>query len=421
MANLKGTKEMKKILFLAESVSLAHVGRPLVLANWAHQNNMDVHFACAEEGLVKTKANTNAFATYPLHTIDGSLFYERVNKGKFFYTQNELNKYVEEESKLIKEINPDLVVSDFRLTSSISASLANKPLLNLSNAYWSPNYSCPFPAPNAGIFKLLSQKQSDFVFNLIRPVAFKVFGKELNQVRAKFGLDMKSDFRKLYTDGTYTAYMDMPDFVNIDKLPENHFYLGPIVWSPELENEKLSLDDNKYVYISMGSTGENAVLPMIIKSILKNKYKIILSGVNAEEAKILYATIPQLKNNSVIKPLIQAEKVLNKCHLTICHGGSGTAYQSLSHGTPVMCFPKNPDQALVAMALKAKNIGRYLSLKNSTQTNIDSILQECLHNEVLKQNAQNYSKKISLWNTENRWVQFLNKFKTARKSVKVIA
>lgn len=412
---------MKKILFLAESVSLAHVGRPLVLANWAHKNNLEVHFACAEEGLIKTNAKLNSFATHPLLTIEGKLFYDRVNQGKFFYTQNELAKYVEEENKLIKQINPDLIVSDFRLTSAISAFIANKPLLNLSNAYWSPNYSCPFPAPNAGIFKLLSQKYSDFVFNMIRPVAFKVFGKELNQVRAKFGLETKADFRKLYTDGSYTAYMDMPDFVNINKLPDNHFFLGPIVWSPELQDKELHLAEKNNVYISMGSTGDNAILPMIITSILQNGFKIILSGVNEKEAKMLYSSIPKLKGNSIIRPLIQAEKILAKCQLTICHGGSGTVYQSLSHGTPVMCFPKNPDQALVSMALKAKNMGRFLSIKNTTQTNIDANLKECLGNEVLKQNAQNYAKKINQWDTENHWVQFLNKFKTARKSVKVIA
>lgn len=412
---------MKKILFLAESVSLAHVGRPLVLASWAQKNNMEVHFACAEEGLAKTKAKTNSFATHHLHTIEGKTFYDRIEHGKFFYTQNELTKYVEEELKLIKQVNPDLIVSDFRLTASISASLSNKPLLNLSNAYWSPNYSCPFPAPNAGIFKLLSQKSSDFVFNLLRPVAFKVFGKELNQVRKKFGLEKKSDFRKLYTGGTYTAYMDMPDFININKLPENHFYLGPIIWSPQLQNTELNLAEKNNVYISMGSTGDNAIVPMIINSVFKNGYKVILSGVNENESKWLYATIPNLKNNSIVRPLIQAENILDKCLLTVCHGGSGTAYQSLSHGTPIMCFPKNPDQALVAMALKTKNMGRYLSTKNATQTNIDSCIKECLNNEVLKQNAQNYANKITQWNTENHWGQFLNKFKTARKSVKVIA
>lgn len=412
---------MKKILFLAESVSLAHVGRPLVLANWAHKNNMEVHFACDKEGFAKTKSTSHPFITHHLPTINGKLFYERVEQGKFFYTQNELKNYVADERRLIKEINPDLIVADFRLTSAISAELANKPLLNLSNAYWSPNYSCPFPAPNAGFFKLLSQKSSDFVFNMLRPVAFKVFGKELNQVRASFGLDKKSDFRKLYTDGTYSAYMDMPDFVNIKNLPENHFFLGPVVWSPELPNHEYNLPEKNYVYISMGSTGDNALLPMIIKSILKSRFKIILSGVNEMEADTLYATIPQLKNNSIIKPLMQAEKILDKCQLTICHGGSGTVYQSLSHGTPVMCFPKNPDQALVSMALQDKNLGRYLAFKNTNPGNIDTILKECLSNEVLKHNAQNYAQKMQKWNTENRWVQFLNKFKTARKTVKVIA
>jgi UDP:flavonoid glycosyltransferase YjiC (YdhE family) len=39
--------ERKKILFVAEAVTLAHVGRPLALAQMLDRQRYDVHFACA--------------------------------------------------------------------------------------------------------------------------------------------------------------------------------------------------------------------------------------------------------------------------------------------------------------------------------------------------------------------------------------
>jgi UDP:flavonoid glycosyltransferase YjiC (YdhE family) len=106
---------MKKILFLAEAVSLAHVGRPLVLAKWANKYDYEIHFACSAEGLNKTNASPQEFNLHSLTTIRSQLFYDRVNSANFFYTPTELKGYVHEEIQLIKKVNPDLIVSDFRL------------------------------------------------------------------------------------------------------------------------------------------------------------------------------------------------------------------------------------------------------------------------------------------------------------------
>jgi len=410
-----------KILFFAEAVSLAHIGRPLLLAQWAHENGIIVHFASSIKGLQKTNANAFGFTTHPLHTIDENLFYDRVNKGKFFYQKEELKNYIKEEQALILKVKPDLIVSDFRLTVSISAELTGKPHLNLSNSYWSPNYSCKFPAPEIGLFKLLPRGITDIIFNYIRPFAFKFFAKELNQVRESFGLKKKKDFRELYTAGTYTAYMDLPNFINIDQLPENHFFLGPIIWSPKTSRKSYSLTEKNNVYISMGNTGKNDLLLQIIQSVLKNNLNIIISGISTKEKEFLLKTIPELKGKSIIEPLIQAEEILPYCKLTICHGGSGTVYQSIENGVPVLCFPKNPDQGLVSMAVEKKNIGRFLTKKSINKNLINAMIKECISNDLINQNTKSMQKGISNWNSKNRWVMFLNKFKTARKSIKVIA
>ena len=397
-----------KILFLSEAVSLAHVGRPLVLAKWAQGANHEVHFACSEEGLKNTNATTLGFKTYPLFTIKSSLFYERVKKGKFFYRFEDLIKYVEEEKELIRQINPDLIVTDFRLSAPISSWLCNKPLLNLSNSHWSPNAECPFPAPNAGIFNWLPKSLREKFFSMIRPLAFKTFGKELNQTRSHYGLPEKSDFRELYTDGTFNAYLDMPNFTTLEKLPKNHFFLGPVIWNPETKEQKIDLKDTNNIYISMGSTGNNKLIDPIIKSALKTNAFIIVSGVSTEEESKLINTHPNLKNRSLIKKLIDPASILPKCRLTICHGGSGTVYQSLSYGIPVLCFPTNPDQCLVSYAVENKMLGKYISESKPSQIKIEKAILEIFNNKIISQNAQKYSVEILAQNTFKNWNNFLN-------------
>ena len=410
-----------KILFFAEAVSFAHIGRPLVLARWAHEKGVEVHFASSESGLKKVNADDFGFTTHSIYTIEGDLFYDRANHGKFFYQKNELTQYITEEMALIKKINPDLIVSDFRLTSTISAELMGKPLLNLSNSYWSPNYSCKFPAPEFGIFGLLPQNTPECILNLIRKGAFKFFGKELNEIRKAYGLKKKNDFRKLYTDGTFTAYLDLPNFTKINQLPEKHFFLGPVIWSPEISDKNEALISKDNVYISMGSTGDNQWLPQIIHSVLSHHLNLIISGITEKEKNALLIAIPELVGRSIIKPLIQAEEVLPFCKLTICHGGSGTVYQSIASGTPVLCFPKNPDQGLVSMSVVKNNVGRYIPNKKINPTTINNLIKECITNEVILQNTVNMQKEISNWDTKGRWLQFLNKFKTIRKNSKIIA
>lgn len=410
-----------KLLFLSEAVSLAHFGRPLILAEWALKNGAEVHFASSAQSLIKTNISVNGIKSHTLFTINEKLFYSRINQGSFFYKTSELKKYVAEELALIKKVKPDLIISDFRLTASISAELSGKPLLNLSNSYWSPHYACPFPAPESGIFKYLPLSTTNLIFNFVRPFAFKYFGKELNQTRKFYGLKTKNDFREHYTDGTFTGYMDLPNFVNLKKLPVNHFFLGPIIWSPKTNGISQGLKDKNNVYVSMGSTGNNSLLPQIVKSVLKNNLNIIISGLNSLEKEKLLATFPILKGKSIIEHFIQAEEILPFCKLTICHGGSGTVYQSLESGIPVLCFPKNPDQGLVSMAVSQKNIGRYLSKKTTNQASIDDTILDCISNELILQNVQNMQKELQQWNTKKHWENFLSRFKTIRKAKKVIA
>jgi UDP:flavonoid glycosyltransferase YjiC (YdhE family) len=151
----------------------------------------------------------------------------------------------------------------------------------------------------------------------------------------------------------------------------------------------------------MGSSGDNNYLEAIIKAILKTSSNIILSGVSSQEEIVLTKRFPGLTNRSIIKSLIDPETILPNCCLTICHGGSGTVYQSLAHGVPVLCFPDNPDQHLVSYAVERQNLGSLITHNQSSEKNIYKTILECINNSILQEKcSEAYSEKIKSFHTQ---------------------
>ena len=410
---------MKKLLFFAESVSLAHVGRPLQLANWAYENGYQVHIATGAKGIQLLKSCACEFPITEVFSITGETFYQRVNQGKFFYTFSDLENYVTDEISVISKVQPDLIVSDFRLTTAISARLMKVPLINLSNAYWSPHYDCKFPAPNTGVFNLMPEILKSHLFNLLRPIAFKTFGKPLNDLRKKLNFASVDDFRTHYTAGDYTLYLDHPHFIDLKQPPFRHSFLGPVVWTPKF-TEKLNGLNKNCIYIMMGSSGNNQVLQEIAKACLKLNRQIVISGLNNSEGEKLTSLIPELKAKAIIKPLVNADEILENCDLTICHGGSGTVYQSLMANKPVLCFPHNPDQGLVAMAVKNGNWGKLVSPAQSKADYIYQAICNLQNDQSIKQAVSEISKKLLFHDTKSNWLDFLSKITSMPTEVPIL-
>lgn len=398
-----------RILFIGEGVSLAHVGRPAVLARWAREAGCDVHFACSSRCAAIARAE--GFEPLPVPTIDPKHFYARLAQGKFFYTTDELEGYVQAELKLFDELRPDLVVSDFRLSVDISTTLVGIPMLSLINAYWSPASLASFPAPNAGLLGLLPRALRHRVFDLIRPLAFRFFARPLDQARRHFGLDACSDFRSHYSAGRWCAYLDLPEICPVASPPTGHFFLGPIPWRPSGQVRPalgtLGLR-RTLAYVSLGSTGDGRILPNVVSALLGLNCDLVLSGVRAEQTAELRQTITDFDKHAVVAPLFDPRDVLQRARLTVCHGGSGTIYQSLAAGVPVLSLPGNPDQALASAAVSARGAGLVVDATNSTIEQLTASATALLGTSSFGQQAQTLARLIAQHDTHRHWLEFLN-------------
>lgn len=403
-----GSPRRPRLLFVAEAVSLAHVGRPAVLARWAQQTGYEVIFACGPA--YADAARQQGLAVFPLPTITPRTFYGRLAEGKFFYTAAELDGYVRAELDLLGETQPDLVVGDFRLSLGVSTALAQTPLLSLCNAHWSPAAPCRFPPPRAGLCRWLPRRLRNLLFAGVRPLAFRQFAQPLDQVRQQRGLAPAGDFRQHYTAGQWCAYLDVPGWVPIRSLPPGHFFLGPVAWQPR-GGAAMPLGDlgrrRPLAYVSLGSSGPQEILPNLLRSLVELGCDIALSGVAAEDAVVLERTVPHWRERGRAALLFDPSEALGRAAVTVCHGGSGTIYQSLAAGVPVLSLPDNADQGLAAAAVAAHGAGLTLEPERATSRTLQAAVVRLLNEGRFTSQARLLAETLRRNGTRNRWEQFL--------------
>jgi UDP:flavonoid glycosyltransferase YjiC (YdhE family) len=218
------------VLFFAESLTLCHVTRPLVLARSLANGDYELHVACPPEYQRLYEGLT--VQLHPLNSLPSAQSLARVNAGKPVFAPETLRNYVREDLKLIKQIDPDCIVGDMRLSLSVSARLTETPYAAIVNAYWSPWAQPRYDAPELPITRLLGTGLTVPLIRAAMPLAFAMHCRPLNTVRREHGLtSLGSDLRQVYSDADYVLYADASELVPTGQLPANHVYLGPILWS----------------------------------------------------------------------------------------------------------------------------------------------------------------------------------------------
>ena len=342
-----------RILFFAEAVTLAHVARPIVLANSLDPNRYETVMACSPR--YQRFLDCEAWNTLPLNSITSQRFVRALASGSPVYDVETLRGYVREDLSLIETVEPDLVVGDFRLSLSVSCRLAGVPYAAITNAYWSPFFiGLKYPLPVLPMTRFLPIAVAQAVFNLARRIAFALHCKPLNRVRIENGLpSLGDDLRRVYTDADCTLYADAPGLFETEPLPPNHRYLGPILWSPPL-TKPIWWDalptDKPIIYLTLGSSGQAAVLNQVLEALSEMPVTVMASTAGR-------AVPDRRASNLFIADYLPGIEAAARSQLVICNGGSPTSHQALSAGVPVLGIASNMDQFLNMAAIVKAGAG----------------------------------------------------------------
>lgn len=211
----------QRILFVGEAATLAHVVRPFVLARSLDPSRYEVHFAC--DPRFNKLLGPLPFPHHPIHTVPSEEVLLKIAQGRLFYNTRTLRKYIAADRKILNEIAPDVVVGDNRLSLSVSARLAGIPYIAIANAYWSPQARRRFPLPDVPWTRFFGVRPVSILYRLYRPLIFALYCLPLNWLRRKHGLSSLGwDLCRIFTDGDYTLYADVPELVPTYNLPANH-------------------------------------------------------------------------------------------------------------------------------------------------------------------------------------------------------
>ena len=362
-----------RILFVAEAVTLAHVGRPRVLAESLDPTRYEVHLAadCAFDAALAGFTGQR----WPLTSMAPARFLQSLAAGRPLYDAKTLESYVADDLALLERVRPAVVVGDFRLSLAVSAPLMGIPYLALVNAYWSPYADLPFwPIPDLPPVRIFGERFSAALFNRIRPLIFRLHAAALNRVRRRHGLAPVGDLPHAYTWGDETLYLDLPQMVPMRSLPTNHHFLGPVIWEPEVPLPEWwdSLPaDRPTLYVTLGSSGPAALLSRLLTALARLPVNVVA----ATAGRVDRATLPP---GVWAADYLPGTAVAARADLVISNGGSPAGYQALSQGTPVLGLPTNLDQHLATGHLVATGAGAALRSERATPAAIQTLVERML-------------------------------------------
>jgi UDP:flavonoid glycosyltransferase YjiC (YdhE family) len=395
----------KRILFIAEAVTLAHVARPIALARALDRNRYDVLMAC--DPRYQRFLVGESWPTLPIHSISAEQFIAALARGSPVYDAATLSNYVEQDLALIKQTRPDLIVGDFRLSLSISARLAGIPYATISNAYWSPYYAERGALmPVLPISRSLPIPLAKLLFQLALPLAFSLHCKAMNRVRREHGLpSLGANLHRMYTDADYTLYADLPQlFPTKSNLPENHIYLGPVLWSPQVMRpawwDNLPVD-NPIVYLTMGSSGDATLAGQIVQALEGLPVTVMAAMVGADQEKIHSA-------NAYLADYLPGAEAAARSAAVICNGGSMTCQQALAAGVPMLGIASNMDQFLNMAALKRAGVGLFLRADRLRADAIRQAVLQLIKEPLFHAKAAELAKVVHQFDAPRRFARFVD-------------
>jgi UDP:flavonoid glycosyltransferase YjiC (YdhE family) len=390
---------LKKVLFISHAVTMAHLGRPLCWLESLDRHEYDIYFGCSPS--YKSLIPQEGVTFIPMTGIDPVKFGRSVDRGGLIYDAASFEEHILEDLAVLEQVKPDLVIGDFRHSLSVSCRLKKIKYINITNAYWSPNIDMPFPLPESPVIRILGEKWAPRLVGWILPfiIKFNFFKMafELRKSMQRVGLKF-TDYRQIITDGDLTLYFDTNHLVPLKKITDHEKFMGPLFWSMPVPLpdwwQKLDLT-KKRLFVSLGSSGNISVLPMILKTLAKMDVEIIvaLSGKTVN--------IPIYPNVHVTN-FLPIEMACGLADLVICNGGSPMGHAALTFGVPTIGIISNNDQLLNMAHLEKLGAGLMLRYWNLSDEKIKNSVSQILNDETFKLAAQKIKKEIAQMDVQKK-------------------
>ena len=393
----------KRILFLAEGATMAHLVRLLSLADTLDTSRYDLHFYAPARFSEHLRGKNYATGTLP--TMPGEQFLSNIAHGSPAFPTSVLRDYIQFDRELFRRLQPNLVIGDMRLSLPMSARLENTPFAVMINAYWSPFAKRRSILPELPLTRFVPPRFLSGIYKATESTVYSLHIGQMNRLRKEFGIAaLPLDFRDLYTDGDYVLYADVPEFVPTAGLPAGHSYVGICPWAPLATRPdwwKRMLDDQKpKVFVSLGSSGPLKVLPALLRSLEKLPVSVIISTSGR--------ATPGITREMYSADLLPFTETARLSAVVVSHGGSGGLYPAMAAGTPVLGIPSNADQHLSTAVLEENGAGLGVRVEEASEKRLSSALRKLLFDPKYATSAREWAEIFARYDSGLLFQKFLN-------------
>jgi UDP:flavonoid glycosyltransferase YjiC (YdhE family) len=373
----------RRVLFIGEAVTLAHLARPIALARKLVDRGYRPIVAADPRFAALCPAG--GWDTAEIRSIPTRDFLRSLTRGTPVYDLETLQRYVDDDLALLRAIRPSVVVGDFRISLAVSARLVGVPYINITNAYWSPYARPRWHAPTMPWSRHVPTVLDDLLFRLARPAAFVLHAQPMRFLARRHGLAHEGlELRRVYTDGDLTLYADSPALVPTFDRPSTHRYLGLIDWAPAVALPPWwdSLQAAAIaIYVTLGSSGDVAKLPLVLAGLARLGCPVIVATAGADVQSSLPAHVH-------VADYLPGDIVARRSCLVVCNGGSPTSHQALLAGVPVLGIPDNLDQVLNMTYLKEAGVGDWLAPRDISADSIERMARGLMADPQLTRRAE---------------------------------
>lgn len=369
-----------RVQFAPCGVGLGHAGRCIPIARELQRRNsdIDIYFSTYNEAV--NYVRKEGFSTIEVPAMDfkvkpdGTVDFRQtaVDPGPFvapFNFLEQLNKEIE----IMKTYEPDLVVSDSRVSPLIAARILRKRAICILNQF-------QVKIPRSTHYLRLAKFADMSTLTIIGKIWTSGIKVIIPDFPPPYTISIDNlNIPKAYQKKTKLIGPILP--INSNKLP-----------SKQHLREKLGLQNKKpVVFVPMsGPLKERVYLSDLFKKIftdLQESYQIVMSLGYPDSSKAPtkqgdFATYNWISNRF---------EYLKACDIVISRAGHGTLSQSISYGKPLILIPTPNHTEQLNNAKKCGELGVALVVN---QDSVNKNTLETAINEVLTKNYLEKAKRI---------------------------
>lgn len=392
---------------------LAHVVRLLEIAKELKKRRYKIIFAGAGHYLHLIKKE--GFDVLSLLEANHQNLMSAIRKNKIkFIGFEELENLVKADISLYRKINPNLVLSDGRISALLSTRIygvLHGAIVNASSTeYRSVPYLPLLPFLTKTDLKKVWQTLQMFNVKLECKV-FNLLMRNYTKLSKKYRLNKPVKTSEFLTGSDFTLFPDLPEYFPTYNLPQNFYYIGPITWKSNLTAPSWFTtlrDDKSVIYITMGSTTQRDIYKLIHQLFKNLNYQVVITtGEQLKDKKMFL-----IPGKIFIEDYVNGDLIMKKSKVVICHGGNGTIYQAIKNGVPIIGIPTHHDQSYNMKRVESLKIGiklDYNKFRKSPQLLIIA-LQKILTNSHFYKAIEKYQKIIERYNPIKRAVNIIEKY-----------